>query len=67
MTISSPVATAEFSNSAGLLSAALSQHHLLGFEVIQLDFHHLHPVAVSLIMLTKAHMTHSPGCLALGE
>ena len=24
------------------LSAALSQHHLLGFEIVQLEFHHLH-------------------------
>ena len=28
-----PVATAEFSNFAGILSAALLQHHLLGFEI----------------------------------
>ena len=27
---------------AGVLSAALSQHHLLGFEIAQLEFHHLH-------------------------
>ena len=27
---------------AGLLSAALSQHHLLGYEITQLKFHHLH-------------------------
>ena len=39
---SSPVATAEFSKFAGILSAALSQHHLLGFEIAQLEFHHLH-------------------------
>ena len=25
----------------GILSAALSQHHLLGFEITQLKFHHL--------------------------
>ena len=37
---SSPVATAEFSKFAGILSAALSQHHLLGFEIAQLGFHH---------------------------
>ena len=37
MTFSSPVATAEFSKLAGILSAALSQHHLLGFEIAQLD------------------------------
>ena len=34
---SSPVATAEFSKFAGMLSAALSQHHLLGFEIAQLN------------------------------
>jgi len=39
---SSPVATAEFSKFVGILSAALSQHHLLGFEIAQLDFYHLH-------------------------
>ena len=37
-----PVATAEFSKFAGTLSAALSQHHLLGFEIAQLEFHNLH-------------------------
>jgi len=30
------VATAEFSKFAGILIAALSQHHLSGFEVAQL-------------------------------
>ena len=39
---SGPVATAEFSKFAGILSAALSRHHLLGFEIVQLEFHHLH-------------------------
>ena len=42
LTLSSPVATAEFSKFAGTLSAALSQHHLLGFERTQLEFNHLH-------------------------
>ena len=42
LTFSSPVAAAEFSKCAGILSAALSQHHLLGFEIAQLEFHHLH-------------------------
>jgi len=42
MTFSSPVATAEFSKFAGILSAALSQCHLSGFEIAQLEFHHLH-------------------------
>ena len=39
---SSPVATAEFSKFAGISSAALSQHHLSGFETAQLEFHHLY-------------------------
>ena len=37
MTFSSPVATAEFSKFAGILSMELSQHHLAGFEIAQLD------------------------------
>ena len=36
--LSSPVATAEFSKFAGILSAALSQHHLSGFGIAQLEF-----------------------------
>ena len=40
LTFSSPVATAEFSKFAGVLSAALSQHHLSGFEIAPLEFHH---------------------------
>ena len=42
LTFSSPVANAEFSKFAGILSATLSQHQLLGFEIAQLAFHHLH-------------------------
>ena len=42
LTFLSPVATAELSKFPGILSAALSQHHLLGFEIAQLEFHHLH-------------------------
>ena len=33
---------AEFSKFAGILSAALSQHHLLGFEIAPLESHHPH-------------------------
>ena len=40
--LSNPVATAEFSKIAVILSAALSQHHLSGFEIAELEFHHLH-------------------------
>ena len=36
------VATEEFSKFVGILSVALSKHHLLGFETAQLEFHHLH-------------------------
>ena len=42
------MATAEFSSNefAGILSAALSQHHLLVFEIAQLEFHHLHQLCL---------------------
>ena len=33
------MSTAKFSNFAGILSASFSQHHLLGFEIAQLEFH----------------------------
>ena len=33
---------AEFSKFAGIMSAVLSQHHLSGFEIAQLEFHHLY-------------------------
>ena len=42
LTFSSPMATAGFSKFADILSATFSQHHLLGFEIAQLEFHHLH-------------------------
>ena len=46
LTFSSPVAIVELSKFAGILSAALSQHYLLGFEVAQLEFHRLHQVCL---------------------
>ena len=42
LTISSPVATVESSKFAGILSVALSQYHLLRYEIAQLEFHHFH-------------------------
>ena len=42
LTFSSPVATAEFSRFAGILTGAHSQHHVLGFKIAQLEFHYLH-------------------------
>ena len=56
LTCCSLVATAEFSKFAGILSAALSQHHLLEFEIAQLEFHHP-PLALFIVMLPKAHLT----------
>ena len=41
LTFSSPVATAEFSKFADILSATLSQHHILGWWA-QVEFHPLH-------------------------
>ena len=60
------VATAEFSKFAGMLSAALQHHHLLGFEIAQLEFHHF-LLALFTVMFSKAHLISPPGCLALGE
>ena len=34
--------TADFSKFSGILSAEHSQHHILGFEIAQVEFHHLH-------------------------
>ena len=42
LTFSSPVATAEFPKFAAILSAAVSQHHVSGFEIAQLESHQLH-------------------------
>ena len=36
------MATTEFSKFAGILSAALSLHRLLRFEIAKLEFHYLH-------------------------
>ena len=63
LTFSSAVATAEFSKFAGILSAALSQHHLLGFKVDCLEFHHVQ----YLWCFLRPTWLHIPGCLALGD
>ena len=49
------MATAELSKFAGILSVAFSQHHVLGFQKVQLEFHHL-PLALFVVMLPKAHL-----------
>ena len=50
------MATAEFSKFAGILSAALSQHHLLEFEIAHLELPSP-PLALFIVMLSKAHLT----------
>ena len=52
LTFSSPVATAEFSKCAGILSAALSQHHLFGSAGIPSLL-----LVLFVVMLPKAHLT----------
>ena len=49
--LSSPVGTAEFSKFAGILSAALSQHHLLGFEIAQPTYVSLYYLFIFLLSL----------------
>ena len=66
LTFSSPVATAEFPRFAGILSAALSQLHILGFEIAHLEFHYLHSLCSQWWFL-RATWLCPPGCLALGE
>ena len=66
LTFSSPVTTAEFSNFAGILSTALSQHHLLGFEIAPLEFHYLHWLCLQWCFLRPTWLQ-IPGCQALGE
>ena len=51
------MATDEFSKFADILSAALSQHHVLGFEIVQLEFHHLLQLALFVAIFPKAHLT----------
>ena len=53
LTFSSPVATAEFSKFAGILSAALSKHHLWNSSAgISSP-----PLALFIVMLPKAYLT----------
>ena len=56
LSFSSLVATAESSKFAGVLSTTLSQHHLLGFEIAQTGISSP-PLALFIVMLSKAHLT----------
>jgi len=49
------VATAEFSKFADILSVALSQHYLLGFETA--TGIPSTPLALFIVMLSKVHLT----------
>ena len=60
------MAIAEFSKFAGILSAALSQHYLSGFEIAQLEFHHL-PLDLFVVMLPKVHLTSHSRMSGSGE
>ena len=53
--LSNPVATAEFSKFAGILSVALSQHHLLVWNSSTRIWSP--PWALFIVMLPKAHLT----------
>ena len=50
------MATAEFSKLAGILSAALSQHHLSEFEKSSTGIPSP-PLALFIVILLKAHLT----------
>ena len=56
LTFSSPVASAEFSKFVGVLSAALSQHHLFGFEKSSTGIPSP-PLALFVVILPKGHLT----------
>ena len=50
------MATAEFSKFSGILSVALSRHHLSGFEIVSTGIPSP-PLALFIVMLSKAHST----------
>ena len=60
------MATAEFSKFAGILSAALSQHHLIGFEIAQLEFHLLHYLSLISSSCTSSILPMSKSFVAKG-
>ena len=55
LTFSSHVATAEFSKLTGILSAALSQHHLSGFETAQ--WNSITSISLFVVTFSKSHLT----------
>ena len=57
LTFSNPVATAEFPKFTGILSAALSQHHLLQLIWNSSTGISSPPLTLFVVMLPKAHLT----------
>ena len=53
------MATAEFSKFAGILTAALSQHHLSGFEMNTLSYIVLKSTMICYHLLPRMHSIHS--------
>ena len=51
------MATAEFSKFADILSTALSQRYLSGFEIAGITGIPSPPLALFIVMLPKAHLT----------
>ena len=66
LTFFSPVATAEFSRFAGILSAALSQHHFFRIWNSSTGIPSP-PLTLFVVMLSKAHLTSHSRMMALGE
>ena len=60
------MATAEFSKFAGILSAALLQYHLSGFETAPTGIPSP-PLALFVVMLSKAYLTSQSRISAVGE
>ena len=66
LTFSSPVATAEFSKFPDLIewSTLIASSYRILNSSAEIPSP---PLALLVVMLPKAHLLHTPGCLALGE
>ena len=64
LTFSSSVATAEFSKFAGILSAAFSQHHHLGFEIVKSEntLYYINYGCFSEVFATWRTLSSHTGC-----
>ena len=57
------MATAGFPKFAGILSTTLSQHHVLGFEIVQLEFLEKEMATHSSVLAWRIPGTGEPGGL----